>query len=217
MPEKSIDVLTTTVYPEMREHAEWLIDKQDYEGPTRHLIATGPPVGGRTARYGLQTELLKKSDADLFMFADDDDYLPSWFIRRCVSELRDGDVYGMIPDSIYFLRARAYGDGTKRDRLFITFTIYQGRVRESVLRAMESSDPPAAMSRILAAHTHPPISPNLIIMRGMMDDPSLAITARKNRLDRKVFPRDDPYLVKLEEFSGKDVGVYRKFAEERGW
>lgn len=216
---KSVDVLTATAYPEMLPMARWLIKKQDYRGPVNHIIRQGPPTGRQIDRRKLQVQMLRHSHADYFMFADDDDWLGSSYLRHLVKRIGDAQVYGELPKRIYYMRTPSFGEAEKQRPLLSVFTLYSADVRQEVLDGLIKGEVHSkGLGPVLARCTDPPFTDEVIVMRGLMNQPENAITARKNRYDSKVFPCMDPEFEKLLEWVGpQDFAYYMAFKADRGW
>lgn len=194
----TIDILTTTIRPEMIAHCKWMFDRQDVDAELNHTIHVAlNRIGTRDHRLACLKTLMEKSTADYFMIADDDDYVGPGFVRRCLDRIGTADVYGEIPTRVYLMTG-AYGEGTDRTTLFRTFTLYR-----------------KGFNAITPSDHHGPFADDLIIIRGMMADPGTSITERKNTYDEKHWPNLDPEYDKLQEWLAKDPTAFDRYMELR--
>lgn len=201
-----VDVLTTTIHPELVDHCKWMVARQK-GADVRHLINLSKRSSVRTPRddkCAAQHRLLEESDADCFLFADDDDYIPPNFIRDRLNDLGDNDqgYSGVIPTRHYLLNHGAYATGKARKRCFLTFVLFRGdTIKQRILSALRGE------RRLHHVGSH---SSEIIVMRGVMADPRTSMTM-KNTYSRRYYPNRDKTRTILREWLQNDPEAFDRY------
>lgn len=193
----TVDILTTSVRPEMMPLCAWLWDhnRLGVGADTCHRVRQDPGKSRAATLKGM----VAASTADFFILADDDDYIAPGYLRRCLDRISDAEYYGEIPERYYLMTkpyGGAYGESTKRPMLFQTFTLYR-----------RGGNPFNGKKR------YGPHTTDLIVMRGLMADPSTAITTRKNTYSPEHWPALDSGNTKLREWLADDPGAFDRYME----
>jgi hypothetical protein len=211
-----VEVFVTSVYPEMHGVAEMIWGRQHGDC---HLRLDRSDRS--KSRWEALADLVEgmDDDTDFFMLGDDDDYVSPDYVEHCPQRAEERGLYGEIPSRTYMLRRQSGKEGFGRTRLFSTFVLFRCDLRRQVLQALRSDKPAKSLQVIFAQHQQsPPHSDKLVIMRGMMDDPASAITARKNVADKALWPRNDRDYAMLRDWVDEGMFEYLlRFAGERGW
>lgn len=204
----TIDILTTSAYPEMESLCRWRFERQTMIN-TQRLHQSGAQGSG-TGRRQAQIDLLESCTADLFMMTDDDDYLDGEFLARAVERMQCG-MYGEIVMRTYLMNPPAYGEASEpREYPFLTMVVFdRERWCEPLIEAIKNND----SRHILELGKPWPASEHMIIMRGLMDDPGTSITAHKNRYHEKYFPHRDAGHAKLKEWLVDDAEAFERYTE----
>ena len=171
-----VEVIATSVNPEMRGWANLVWRRQTC--PVQFRLHRSDGSRGREGDLAAMVRKLD-DDTDFFMLADDDDYVAPEYVEHCLSRIHSEPIYGEIPYRTYMLRRQSGLSGKTRSKLFQTFTLFRRDEADVVLRCLTKRANWADLWSLQADPVQH--SPMLCIMRGMMDNPSRAITAREER------------------------------------
>jgi hypothetical protein len=213
----TVDLVTTSAYPEMLDLCRWMFERQETSAELRHQIHSARSGGGNRDRHRCLADLLEGTDGDYFMLCDDDDYHSPDYIQHCLDSIGELPLYGEIPKRTYFLRKPAWGEGTDRIRLFPTFVLMRAGCRSAMVRALRDDKPNALVDWLCGdSGFKPPHSERLVIMRGLMDDTTMAVTRKKNQAEH--WGQIDEGYKKLGEWVDPGAfALYVALARRKGW
>lgn len=202
-----IDVITTTIHPEMLPICAHLVGNQTV--PVTHTISHDK---ARPRASALGT-LLTRCSAEFFAIVDDDDFIPPDFLARHIQNLRDypdASVSRELVSRVYHASGRY--SILREPRTFQTFSLYRIEIAPIML------DELIYRRKSGAQLTEAPLlSPSsCVIMRGFMDHPETGNMDRAGKpknASPEFYPHKDPDGRVLEfwlESDSEAIDLYRR-------